>query len=342
MTTVVLVVRLVLVGVFALAGVSKLANLAASRDAVEGFGVPPRLARTVGTAIPFVELAVAVALLPTPSARWGAIGAAVLLAAFSAGIAGALRQGLAPDCNCFGQVASAPVSAKTLLRNGILAALALFAAIAGPGAALSTWTTNRSAADILAALATVTAATLTTVVYARRGGTVHSAQGARSASLAEALSEGTSAPEFELPGLRGERVSLREFLARSRPIVMIFASPLCPPCKSLLPHLARWNKAIGDDVTLVVVESGWHEHDLPDEQRTALGELITLTEPDRRLAEAYGAAATPCAVPVTPDGLISSAPMPGSSQVERLIRRVLETAAAEPRAGQAATIVAPA
>jgi peroxiredoxin len=334
---------MVLVGVFALAGVAKLMNLAGSREAVEGFGVPPRLARSIGTALPFAEIAVAVALLPTASARWGAIGAAVLLAAFSAGVARALGQGLAPDCNCFGQVASEPVSARTLVRNGILAALALLIAIAGPGSPLSSWTTSRSAADILAALATVTAAVLATVVFARRGATIQAADGTISiAAGSRALVEGTPAPDFELPGLDGAPVSLHTLLERGRPLVLVFASPICPPCRSLLPHLGRWNRVIGNDVTLVVIESACQTSEVSDEMRSALSGLIALTEPERHVAEAYGAPATPCAISLTSDGRISSAPMPGSGQVERLIRRVLDTAPAEPTVSQTASIVSPA
>jgi len=184
---------------------------------------------------------------------------------------------------------------------------------------------------------------LATVVYARRGATIQTADGTISIGAGSgALIEGTPAPEFELPGLDGARVSLRGLLERGRPVVVVFASPICPPCRSLLPHLGRWNRVIGNDVTLVVVESACHAHDVSDEMRGALSGLIAVTEPGRELAEAYGAAATPCAISLTADGRISSAPMPGSGQVERLIRRVLDTAAARPGAGPTATIVAPA
>jgi thiol-disulfide isomerase/thioredoxin len=151
------------------------------------------------------------------------------------------------------------------------------------------------------------------------------------------LPEGVPAPEFELAGLDGKRVSLRQLLSRARPVILIFASPTCAPCLSLLPHLARWNRVIGNDVTLVVIESTWSGHDLPDEQRAALNGLITLVEPKRRLAEAYGAAATPCAIALTADGLVSSGPMPGSGMVERLIRTVLETHAERGNVDQVAT-----
>lgn len=325
MDTIVLVVRMALAGVFALAGAAKLLDLSGSREAVEGFGVPRGLVPIVGTGLPLAELAVAAAVLPTPSARWAAIAAVLLLVAFSAGVARVLRQGVELDCNCFGQVASEPVSAKTLLRNVVLGGLAVFAAIVGPGASLSSWTTNTGAANLLAALATATVIVLAAVLLARRGAAIAAAGAPTRIDDADMLQQGTRGPDFTLPTLEGTKVSLEQLLAKERPVVLVFASPVCSPCVGLLPHLARWNTVISNDVTLVVVESGWQDHQLSDTERQSLGGLITVTEPRRDLASAYKAPGTPCAISLTPGGLVSSPPMPGANQVERLIRQVLET-----------------
>ena len=64
MDTVLLLARLFLAGVFALSGITKLADLDGSRRAVAGFGVPERIARPAGIALPIAELALA-ALLKT-------------------------------------------------------------------------------------------------------------------------------------------------------------------------------------------------------------------------------------------------------------------------------------
>jgi hypothetical protein len=58
---------------------------------------------------------------------------------FVAGISFNLARGRKPDCHCFGQLHSAPVGWTTLLRNGVLAAVAGFILWegregAGPGA----------------------------------------------------------------------------------------------------------------------------------------------------------------------------------------------------------------
>ena len=101
MDTVLLLARLFLAGVFALSGITKLADLDGSRRAVAGFGVPERIARPAGIALPIAELVLAVFLLPVSTAWWAALGALLLLVGFIAGIGYNLRKGRTPDCHGF-------------------------------------------------------------------------------------------------------------------------------------------------------------------------------------------------------------------------------------------------
>ena len=104
-------VQVLLAAVFATAGAAKLLDRSGSQRALVGFGVPETPAAALAVALPLAEIAVAVALVLRPSARWGAVAALVLLLSFVAGISRALRQGTAPDCHCFGQIHSAPAVA---------------------------------------------------------------------------------------------------------------------------------------------------------------------------------------------------------------------------------------
>ncbi len=87
-----LVARLLLVMVFLVSGLAKLADLTGSQKAMKDFGLPKVLAAPLGLLLPFVELAVAVVLLPAASAWWGAIGALALLLIFIGGISYNLAQ----------------------------------------------------------------------------------------------------------------------------------------------------------------------------------------------------------------------------------------------------------
>jgi uncharacterized membrane protein YphA (DoxX/SURF4 family) len=115
-----LALRAVLACVFLVAGVAKLGDVAGSRRAVAGFGVPERLAGVVGVGLPLCEVAVAAALIVSGSARYGALGALALLSVFVVGIGSAMARGDAPDCHCFGQLHSAPAGWRTLVRNVVL------------------------------------------------------------------------------------------------------------------------------------------------------------------------------------------------------------------------------
>src|SRR5260370_37016020 len=124
MSAVMLGARILLAAVFAVAGIAKLFDLRGSRKSLEAFGVPGWLAKPLGILLPLAELACAAALIPDAWAWWGANGVLAMLALFIAGISVNLARGRAPDCHCFGQLSSSPVSWKTLVRNLVLLALA--------------------------------------------------------------------------------------------------------------------------------------------------------------------------------------------------------------------------
>src|SRR6476661_2170022 len=168
MSTVVLVLRVVLTAVFVTAAVGKLLDLPGSRQAMRDFGVRGRAADIFGVLLPLAELATAVALLLQPTAQWGALAALLLLLIFTAGIANALRMGIAPDCHCFGQIQSSPAGRGTLARNLVLAAFALVVLIEGPGPAVTTWVGDRSTAELVAIIAGICALALVAAVLRLR------------------------------------------------------------------------------------------------------------------------------------------------------------------------------
>ena len=91
METSLVVARLIIAAVFAVAGVAKLADLAGARKSMADFGVPKGLAGMFGILLPVAELIVAAALR-VPG--WGLAAAAVagLLAVNGWLLAGLLRQ----------------------------------------------------------------------------------------------------------------------------------------------------------------------------------------------------------------------------------------------------------
>src|SRR2546423_14601324 len=78
-----LVCRILLAVVLAGSGIGKLQDLDDSRQMMVDFGLPYAVARPVGTFLPGIELAVALALLVGPTSWWGAWGAPGLLVGFT-------------------------------------------------------------------------------------------------------------------------------------------------------------------------------------------------------------------------------------------------------------------
>src|SRR5687768_10458632 len=112
MEIVLLIIRLVLFAVFALAGIGKLLDLKGSEQAVKDFGTPEEFAKTFAIAIPFAEIIFAFCFLFVSTSWAGALGGFILLLSFTGGMLWQMAQGNAPDCHCFGQIHSEPISRK--------------------------------------------------------------------------------------------------------------------------------------------------------------------------------------------------------------------------------------
>ncbi len=137
-----------LAAVFLLAGVAKYADPQGTTKAFTEFGLPRAVAAFVALVLPVVEAGVAIALVPVASAWYGACGALALLGIFILGIVAAMVRGRKPDCRCFGQLHSAPVGRSTLIRNGVLVALAGWLVWRGPAhVGPSAWQHIRAAGE---------------------------------------------------------------------------------------------------------------------------------------------------------------------------------------------------
>ena len=94
--------RLGLAAVWLVAGGLKVGDLAASGRAVNAYQIfPYEVAKVIGAAQPFLEIALGLLLLIGLAVRLSAGIGAVLLVIFIAGIASAWARGLQIDCGCF-------------------------------------------------------------------------------------------------------------------------------------------------------------------------------------------------------------------------------------------------
>jgi uncharacterized membrane protein YphA (DoxX/SURF4 family) len=314
--------RVLLVVVFATAGVAKLLDQRGTRRALAGFRVPARARRAAAIVLPVAELGTAIALLFPSSAQWGGLAALFLLIAFAGGIAKAMREGRAPDCHCFGQLHSAPAGRGTLLRNLALAVPAALVAVEGPGPSLSAWVSDRSAAELVAIGAAVAALVLGAVAarFWRESVTLkRNLDDARSAleAMPPGLPIGTVAPGFALRSARtAETITLDALCARGRPVVLVFVSPSCGSCTATFQNAGRWQRALASDLTVAIVSDGEPGENLVVVQDSSADVLL---QEDFEVGTPYRVNVTPTAVVVSPQGRLASALVSGPG-IESLVR----------------------
>ena len=348
MGTALLVARLLLAVVFLVAGLAKLADRAGSRQGLVDFGVPKSLASPIGILLPLAEIAVAVALIPTSTAWWGALGALALLLLFVVGIGANLARGRKPDCHCFGQLHSSPAGWSTLVRNGVLAAVAAFIVWQGgdgAGPSAVSWLGAVPAVQLMALIGGLLLLGLLAVVgwflvhLLRQNGRLlvriealeeRLASGEAAPPGAEeepeaqpepGLPVGTEAPTFGLQGLYGETLTLEALRAGGKPVMLLFTDPNCGPCTAMLPEIGRWQQDHAERATVVLVSRG-----TPEENRTKSAEhglTGVLLQKDWEVSEAYQVPGTPSAVIVEPDGKVGSPVAAGPEAIRSLVARTV-------------------
>ena len=332
-----LVLRVALAVVFAVAGLAKLADREGARRAARDFGTPASLAGAVAVLLPLAELAVAALLLPASTAVWGALGALVLLGIFTVAIGAAMARGKAPDCHCFGQLHSEPAGWKALGRNGVLGALALFVLAGGGGPSALAWIADLQGAEMLAlAVGVVAVALLAVAGYAllhvmRSYGRVLVRLERVERMLGEAgfdlhaheempeigLQPCTPAPAFSLRNVLGDTVTLESLLEPGRPLLLLFTSPACGPCQTLLPTVSRWQRELAESLTIALVSSGDLDAIKAEAEEHAL--VRVLVDEKLEVYGAYEANGTPSAVVVSAEGEIGSWVASGADWVEHLV-----------------------
>lgn len=342
METVVFMIGLILAGVFLVSGAAKLADLTGARQAMRDFGVPARYAGALGTLLPIAELLLAVLLFIPITSMFGAFGAIGLLAAFNVAIAANLSRGRKPNCRCFGQIHSTPISARMIGRNG---GLMLLAAVVGSYGQLradaftSTWAEGLVFGTIITGiLAFVLLEFVDLSALARRLNwyQVPVTQVSEKAVALGVLSPqsvripgddplpqlpvGAAAPAFCLLDTEERPVSLDNLLEAGSPVVLLFIDPECELCEAVLSEINSWEQALEMGETIQVIGCGTIEEHRA--KGRAFGIRSILVQDDWEVADAYGVEGIPSAVLINADGAIDGEFAEGPADIRLLMSRL--------------------
>ncbi len=333
-----LIVRLLLSGVFAVAGVSKLLDREGSEKAFADFGVPKVIAKSLVYLLPIAEILIAISLLFVEVSWFGAIGAAGLFFIFTVGMLYQMAKGNAPDCHCFGQIHSEPVGVTSVLRNITLLVLALVLLIAGQSnQGFNLFNSNQDFMQYLIGFTVI--GLLAAVVFflkkiseqqtqimrrielmelvARDGGTVEREDAGHPH---EGLPIGAQFPDFELLDLNGNIVSLPVIRADAKPVLFLFVAPTCNPCKALVPEFEQWQKDLAEKVKFVFISNGKAEDNLEKFGGEA-GKQILLQK-NREVAESVKAQWTPTAILMDASGRLASHATAGDTAIRELVEQI--------------------
>lgn len=338
MNLILLIARLLLAGVFAVAGGAKLADPAGSRKSMRDFGVPEALAGLAGVLLPLAELACAIALFPAASAWFGAAGILALLVIFIAGISLTLLRGRRPDCHCFGQMQSKPIGWDLVVRNVVLAGIAGFVVAQGEGnigPGFGAWWSSLD--HMQAALMLLTIGFVGLLGFQLWTVTELLRQNGRLMLRVEALEKGapapakapeptpdpglpvnTPAPAFSLLNLEGETVPTQLLFQQGKPLLFLFIEPGCGSCDAAMPDIARWQKEHAERLMIVPISRGDVKANRAKTDKA--GVTGVLLQKDAEVMQAYHIAGTPGAVLVK-HGTIASEAALGQESIARLVAR---------------------
>ncbi|MGD9735618.1 MAG: MauE/DoxX family redox-associated membrane protein [Solirubrobacterales bacterium] len=329
MSAAVLVARLSLAAVFAVAGVGKLLRRDETVATLAKFGVGTALRSPLAVALPLAELAIAVGLLPAVSAPWAGLAALLLLAAFTAAVARVLRDGEEVDCNCFGSLGPSRIGRWTLMRNVLLLALAGGVALAAqgdPGPSAVAWLAHLDTAQ-LALLCGGVAIALGVLngaffwqLMRQNGRLLNQLERLEVGGGGAAVTgprPGDPAPSFALPALGGGGVSLEELLAAGRGLVVVVTDPGCGACEPLLPEIGRLQRDPRTPVPLVMISRGDRGANLAKAQEHGLEPV--LLEEEFEVSRALGINGAPGAVRLDTEGRYVAKPSMGTGRVGILL-----------------------
>jgi len=325
--------------IFVVAALTKLRDHAGTKKAAVSFGVPTTLSGAFAILLPLVELSAAILLLTVTTSWFGAVAITVLLGIFSVAIAVQLLKGAEPDCHCFGQLGSEKIGLSSLIRNALFIAPAAYLVARGSlGQGTEIWRLDTQSVLVMLGsggigLILVALGMLQRILtkqddLAKRidalelVSPVAEVERENAGHPHDGLPIGAMLPEFELKDTDGETVSTTSLYGNGKGALLLFVSPTCAPCKTLVPKFREWAHELSDKLNLYLITSG-----AADENIKKFGDLPSsplLLQNKREFADAVNAKWTPSALYINAKGRVAGHISAGDTAVAELVERIRE------------------
>jgi methylamine dehydrogenase accessory protein MauD len=151
----------------------------------------------------------------------------------------------------------------------------------------------------------------------------------------DGLAAGERAPEFTLPDLAGRLVPLADF--RGRPLLLVFGSTTCAPCRGLIPDLNVFARERAAELQVLYLSRGE-----ADETQRFVSELDVRVpvaiHPDHELPDKYKARVTPFAFVIDAEGVVRAKGLANNrDHLEQLLRMAKQESERGARRGRNGT-----
>ena len=318
-----LVVVLTLATVLLTSGIAKLRDSRATRDAFDALRVPSLVpADAAATALPWVEIALAVLLVVAPAGWLAPVAAAVVVVmlAYTWLVARALGFDEPVTCSCFGSLGRHEIDRTTLGRNLLLVVLAGATAwFAGDGGSAPQALGDLAGGDWWALLAAAAAAAVAVLVT---GGAPTRVSPPVEGELLDYERQAIPYGAVTLPD--GRTSTLAELAARQARLLVVL-NPSCGPCVRTAERLDDWAARLAPAVGVLAV--------YPDElSAAAAGEHareLAVSEPELNIRRVFSVG-TPSAILLGADGFLAGGPVAGEDDVAEFVAEVLAAVAEQP------------
>ena len=129
------------------------------------------------------------------------------------------------------------------------------------------------------------------------------------------LSKGTPAPDFRLPTLNNEELSLEKY--RGQKVLLVFSDPECGPCNLLAPYLESLARRT-PDIQVIMLSRGEREVNLRKVEEHGMTFPVVLQK-RWEISRLYAMFATPIAYLIDEEGIITADVAAGPEPILNLL-----------------------